>query len=82
GQVGNERPIEIIDERWYSSELQMTVMTRHADPRTGENIYRLNNIQRLEQVPSLFEIPRSYDIVQNRQIGPTKKEVIRIGKPE
>src|SRR6185295_14070761 len=31
GEIGNERPIEIVFERWYSSELQMVVMTRHSD---------------------------------------------------
>ncbi|MEO8097370.1 MAG: hypothetical protein ABI811_06675 [Acidobacteriota bacterium] len=64
GEIGNDRPIEIVDERWYSPELQLTVMTRHADPRAGETVYKLTNIQRLEQVRSLFEVPRSYSIVE------------------
>ena len=33
GAIGNERPIEIVSERWYSPELQIVVMTRHIDPR-------------------------------------------------
>src|SRR6185436_6465186 len=48
GEIGNERPIEIVFERWYSSELQMVVMTRHSDPRFGETTYRLMNINRSE----------------------------------
>src|SRR5262249_28013557 len=36
GEIGNERPIEIVSERWYSPELQLVVMTRHSDPRFGE----------------------------------------------
>jgi hypothetical protein len=60
GQIGNDRAIE--DERWYSPDLQLTVLTRHADPRTGETTYKLVNIQRLEQVRSLFEIPPGYTI--------------------
>jgi hypothetical protein len=62
GAIGNERPIEIVDERWFSPDLHMTVMTRHADPRSGETVYRLTNIQRVEQVRSLFEIPTGYAI--------------------
>src|SRR5215207_6786029 len=44
GEIGNEQPIQIVDERWYSPELQVIVMTRHSDPRYGETTYRLTNI--------------------------------------
>lgn len=60
GQVGNERPMEIISERWYSPELQMAVMTRHSDPRFGETIFRLTNISRAEPSRMLFEVPADY----------------------
>jgi hypothetical protein len=62
GEIGNDRDIEITDERWYSPELQLTVLTRHFDPRSGENVYKLVNIQRIEQVRSLFEIPTNYTV--------------------
>jgi len=48
GEIGNERAIEIVSERWYSPELQVVVMTHHIDPRFGENSYRLTNISRRE----------------------------------
>ena len=60
GQIGNARPIEIVDERWFSPELDLTVMTRHSDPREGDTEFRLTNIQRIEQVRSLFEVPSDY----------------------
>src|SRR5262249_22443100 len=41
GQIGNDRPIEITDERWESTELRVLVLSRHHDPRTGEVQYRL-----------------------------------------
>lgn len=62
GEVGNERPIEMIMERWYSPELQTVVMTRHSDPRFGETVYKLININRTEPARSLFEIPGDYTI--------------------
>ena len=62
GQIGNDRAIEIVDERWFSPELQLTVLTRHSDPRMGETTYKLVNIQRIEQVRSLFEIPPGYAV--------------------
>ncbi|HYP14012.1 MAG TPA: hypothetical protein VEQ63_08820 [Bryobacteraceae bacterium] len=60
GEIGNERPIEIVFERWYSPELQTTLSTRHTDPRTGETVYKLANLRREEPVRSLFEIPAEY----------------------
>lgn len=62
GEIGNERPIEIVNERWYSEELQTVVMTRHSDPRTGETTYKLTNINRSEPAKSLFEVPSDYSI--------------------
>ena len=62
GQIGNERPIDIVSERWYSPELQTIVMTRNSDPRTGETIYKLTNIQRSEPMRSLFEVPADYTL--------------------
>src|SRR5215510_11368922 len=70
GEIGNERPIEIVSERWYSPELQLFVMTHHSDPRTGETTYRLTNINRAEPAKSLFEVPAGYTVKEGPQFGP------------
>lgn len=62
GQIGNDRPINIVDERWYSPDLQMTVMTKHSDPRMGETTFQLKNINRSSPPPYLFEIPSDYTV--------------------
>jgi hypothetical protein len=62
GRIGNERPIDIVDERWFSPDLQTMVMTRHSDPRAGESIYRLTNINRAEPDHSLFEVPSDFTL--------------------
>ena len=62
GEIGNERPIEIVFERWYSPELQVVVMTKHSDPRFGETTYRLTNINRSEPARELFEVPADYTV--------------------
>jgi hypothetical protein len=64
GAIGNDRPIQIVSERWYSPDLQMEVMTRRSDPRTGEEITRLVNINRAEPDPSLFQVPAGYQLVE------------------
>ena len=62
GEIGNEKPIAIVSERWYSPELQTVVMTKHSDPRFGETTYKLTNISRLEPAKSMFEVPADYTI--------------------
>jgi TonB family protein len=62
GTFGNERPINIVSERWYSPELQTIVMTKHSDPRFGETNYRLTNINRSEPARTLFEVPSDYTL--------------------
>jgi hypothetical protein len=62
GAMGNERPIEISHERWYSQELQMDVMVKWFDPRSGESMQRLTNINRSEPDASLFQPPSDYTI--------------------
>lgn len=70
GEIGNERPIEIVSERWYSPELQLVVMTRHSDPRFGETTYKLTNINRSEPARTLFEVPADYTIKTGMHIAP------------
>jgi hypothetical protein len=62
GEIGNEQPIEMVFEKWYSPELQTVIMTKSSDPRTGENTYRLTNINRTEPPHSLFEVPSDYTV--------------------
>jgi len=62
GQIGNEQPIVIENESWYSDELHQVVMTRHSDPRYGESTYKLTNINRNEPDHSLFEVPSDYAV--------------------
>ena len=60
GQIGNQRPIEVVSERWYSPRLQVVVMSRQSDPRSGETVYRLSNVNFSEPDPSLFQVPAGY----------------------
>jgi hypothetical protein len=62
GEIGNEQPISVISESWYSPELQTVVMSKHSDPRVGENTYRLTNVNRAEPAHSLFELPADYTV--------------------
>jgi TonB family protein len=62
GSIDNERPIEIIYERWYSQELQLDLLIKLADPRSGESIQQFTNLNRGDPDPALFEIPPDYTV--------------------
>jgi hypothetical protein len=71
GEIGNERPIQIVSERWYSPELQLVVMTRHSDPRSGETTYKLTNINRAEPAKTLFEVPPGFTVKEMQFNAPS-----------
>jgi hypothetical protein len=62
GQIGNDRPIEITDERWESPDLRLLVRSHHHDPRTGDIEYQLTNIVRAEPPADLFVVPADYKV--------------------
>jgi hypothetical protein len=77
GEIGNDRPIDIVTERWYSPELSLVVMTKHIDPRMGETTYKLTSVQRSEPSKTLFQVPPDY-----RMIEPGEKFMIhKMGEP-
>jgi hypothetical protein len=65
GSIGNDQPITIVSEQWFSSDLELFVATKHSDPRSGETSYRLLNIVRGEQDRSLFEVPADYTLKES-----------------
>lgn len=62
GQFGNEMPMVITTETWYSPDLKVLVMSKSSDPRMGDTTYTLTNIQRSEPDPSLFQVPEGYTV--------------------
>ncbi len=60
GQIGNELPLQISTETWYSPELHVAVLKKHTDPRFGETVYRLTNIKVGEPDASMFQVPSGY----------------------
>jgi hypothetical protein len=69
GRMGNEQPIIVTSERWYSPELRATVMTKHNDPWAGELKTQFTNVNTSEPDRSLFVVPSDYKIIEDKD-GP------------
>jgi len=80
GEIGNDRPIEIIGERWFSQELGTVVMTRRSDPRFGETTYRLSSVVRGEPGRYLFEVPSDYTIKEDTSMEMMRKKMTEVDK--
>jgi hypothetical protein len=66
GQIGNDKAITVVNERWYSPDLQIVVKSTRTDPRFGTSTYTVTNVQRQEPAASLFTVPSDYTITQGR----------------
>lgn len=62
GRVGNDKPLTIVREEWYSPDLQMIVQSKHSDPFVGDTTYNVTNIQRTAPNPALFTVPSDYTV--------------------
>jgi hypothetical protein len=62
GQIGNDRPLQTVHERWESADLHVTILAKHSDPMVGDRVERLTNVRRGEPDPALFQVPASYTI--------------------
>lgn len=60
---GTGKPVEVVDEIWYSEELHMNLLERHTDVRGGVQTVAISTIERAEPSPALFEVPAGYKVV-------------------
>ena len=69
GQIGNDQPIQVVTETWYSQDLHTVVLSKRTDPRTGETVSRMANVSRAEPPHSLFEVPSDFKVTEGRRPG-------------
>jgi len=69
GQIGNEQPIQIVTETWYSPDLKSVVMSKRTDPRMGETVTRMSNLSRAEPPSTLFQVPVDYKVSESARQG-------------
>jgi len=62
GQIGNEKALQVIFERWYSADLQIVLKSMRTDPRFGTTTYTVTSLQRTEPAATLFAVPADYTV--------------------
>jgi hypothetical protein len=70
GEIGNDKPITVVSERWYSPDLQTVVKSSRSDPRFGTTTFSLTNIQKAEPAAALFTVPADYAVQEGKRGGP------------
>jgi len=62
GALGNDRPLTIVTEYWYSEDLKINLLTKRTDPRYGLQTVRVTELARQEPDAALFAIPDEYKL--------------------
>ena len=69
GRIGNDKPMQIVSERWFSPELQIVVKSTRSDPQFGTTTYTVTNLQKSEPSAALFSVPADYTVTQDGPRG-------------
>ena len=62
GALGNDRPLTIVTESWYSEDLKINLLTKRTDPRYGVQTVRVTELARQEPDAALFAISDEYKL--------------------
>jgi len=62
GQIGNDQALQIVNETWFSPDLQMVVLSKRSDPRSGDTVVSYTNLNRSEPSSTLFQVPADYSV--------------------
>ena len=62
GALGNDRPLTIVTESWYSEDLRINLLTKRTDPRYGVQTVRVTELARQEPDAALFAISDEYQL--------------------
>ena len=75
GEIGNRNAIVVSTETWYSPELQVTLLSKSSDPRSGERSFRLAGLKREEPAAALFAVPSDYTVKDAMTVERRSEEV-------
>ncbi len=67
GMMGNDKPMTSTNERWFSDELKMDLLTKSTTPESGQHVRKLVNIRSGDPDPLLFQVPADYTVKEQQQ---------------
>jgi len=68
GTFGNDRDVKVVNERWYSDDLQVLVKSSNSDPRFGVTTYELANILQAPPDQGLLRVPSDYRLSEESRV--------------
>jgi uncharacterized protein YecT (DUF1311 family) len=68
GAFGNDKPVVVTKEYWYSPQLQFDLSLTRIDPRNGTQKLEVTDLKLGEPGPEWFALPDGYRIVQERAV--------------
>lgn len=74
GVEGNSQPMTIVEEAWYSPELEVNLSISRKDPREGTVVIHVVDLSRSDPDPALFQVPANYTVSDTRHSTPGKSE--------
>jgi uncharacterized protein YecT (DUF1311 family) len=79
GAFGNDKPVVVTKEIWYSPQLQFNLAVTRNDPRNGTQKFEVTDLKLGDPGPEWFALPDGYRMVQertvaNRMTGPAELE--------
>jgi hypothetical protein len=69
GADGNDQPMQITYERWYSEKARLTLLVITNDPRYGERVLHLSNLVLDEPPAELFQVPADYTVQELQPVA-------------
>jgi hypothetical protein len=62
GEEGNELPLKVINEQWFSQDMGLALLRIQDDPRRGKTTVELEDLSLTEPDPALFAPPAGYKV--------------------
>src|ERR1700744_207721 len=64
--IGNNRPLAITKEFWYSPQLGINLLVKRMDPRHRTQIFSVSDVKLVASDPATFQLPKGYAIQDMR----------------
>jgi hypothetical protein len=66
GVMGNDKPMVVTREFWYSTHLAVNLISILDQPMTGKQVFTVKELSTSEPDPSFFDVPADYKVVDRQ----------------